>query len=120
MGGPRSKPVDAPTRDRLRPLRIYVSDVERGQIEAAAKTAGLSVSSYLRALGVGHEPASALDHEAISSLIQIAGNQGRLGGLLKLWLSERPGEGASEVDVAGLLDDLVMLTSALRTKVLSL
>ena len=61
-----------------------------------------------------------MDHAAIDSLIRVAGDQGRLGGLLKLWLAERPGEGASEIEVAALLDELVMLTAALRMKVLAL
>lgn len=107
-------------RDRNRTLRVVVNDDERRVIEEAARAAGLSVSAYLRSLGVGHQPASAMDHAAIDSLIRVAGDQGRLGGLLKLWLADRPGEGASEVEVAALLDELVMLTAALRMKVLAL
>ena len=32
------------------------------------------------------------------------GDQGRLGGLLKLWLVDRPGAGAPEIEVRRLLD----------------
>ncbi len=44
-----------------------------------------------------------LDTQAISNLLKALADLGRLGGLLKLWLSERPGQGASTVDVRRLL-----------------
>jgi hypothetical protein len=37
-------------------------------------------------------------------LVKIAADQGRLGGLLKLWLVDQPGRGASKIDVRRLLD----------------
>lgn len=115
------KPGDeAAARDRQRPLRIYVSDAERAKIEASANAAGLSVSSFLRTVGLGYEPTSSLDHDAIAALIKVAGDQGRLGGLLKLWLAERAGEGVSEIVVTDLMDELQMITAGLRAKVLSL
>ena len=39
-------------------------------------------------------------------LQRINGDQGRLGGLLKLWLADRPGIGASELEVRRLLDQI--------------
>jgi hypothetical protein len=35
--------------------------------------------------------------------VKINADQGRLGGLLKLWISERPGQGAAVADVRRLL-----------------
>jgi hypothetical protein len=32
-----------------------------------------------------------LDHHAVGELMKVAGDQGRLGGLLKLWRVDRPG-----------------------------
>jgi hypothetical protein len=43
----------------------------------------MSVSSYLRALGVGHEPKSTVDFQAISELAAARADLGRLAGLLK-------------------------------------
>lgn len=91
-------------RDRLHPLRVTVSDDERAVILARAKQAGLSVASYLRAAALGRQVHSVLDLTAAADLVKVAADQGRLGGLLKLWLVERPGRGASESEVRRLLE----------------
>ena len=65
---------------------------------------GLSVSAYLRTAGLGHPIRSILDYDAVRDLAKVNGDQGRLGGLLKLWLVDRPGRGASEIDVRRLLE----------------
>lgn len=93
-------------RDRQRTLRVVVSAGERARIEQRARSAGLSVSAFLRAAGLNQPIRSVLDHDAIRELAKVNGDQGRLGGLLKLWLVERPGEGAPEGDVRRLLDRL--------------
>ncbi len=94
-------------RDRLRPLRVVVSQSERREIEGRATAASLSVSAYLRAAGMGATFRSAASsHEQVAALAKVNADQGRLGGLLKLWLSERPGQGATVRDVRALLDRL--------------
>ena len=75
------------SRDRNRPLRVFVSERERAEIETRAAATGLSVSAYLRNLGLGFQPHSTLDQEAILALLKVNADQGRLGGLFKLWLS---------------------------------
>ena len=52
-------------RDRHRPLKVFVSDIERAGIEMRAFAAGLSVSAYLRNLGLGYKPHSTLDQQAV-------------------------------------------------------
>jgi hypothetical protein len=91
-------------RDRQRPLRVLVSAHERARIEERAKTAGLSVSAYLRAAGLNQPIRSILDYDAVRELAKINSDQGRLGGLLKLWLSERAGQGTSAIELRRLLD----------------
>ncbi len=93
-------------RDRERPMKVLVSASERQRIEQRAKEAGLSVSAYLRAAGLGKAIKPVLDHAAVRDLVRVAGDQGRLGGLLKLWLVDRPGRGASEAEIRRLLDHL--------------
>ena len=110
----------AEARDRNRTLRVVVNSAERAQIEANAAATSMSVSAFLRAVGMGFEPKSTLDCEAVLKLCQLAGDQGRLGGLLKLWLRERPGDGASEHDVSLLLSDLTEIQALLRQQILSL
>ena len=53
------------SRDRDRPLKVLVSERERAEIETRAAATGLSVSAYLRNLGLGFQPHSTLDQEAI-------------------------------------------------------
>ena len=75
------------SRDRKRPLKVFVSERERAEIETRAAATGLSVSAYLRNLGLGFQPHSTLDQEAILTLLKVNADQGRLGGLFKLRLS---------------------------------
>jgi hypothetical protein len=100
-------------RDRQLPMKVSVNATERAEIETRAQAAGLSVSSYLRAAGLGHPLRSVLDHDAVMALAKVNADQGRLGGLLKLWLSQRPGDGAPETDVRQLLHGIEDLQGAL-------
>jgi len=93
-----------PARDRINHLQVVVDGRERQLIQARAKEAGLSVSAYLRTLGLGKAVRPVLDQAAVLELARVNGDQGRLGGLLKLWLVDRPGQGMSEVEVRRLLD----------------
>jgi hypothetical protein len=102
------------TRDRLKPIKVYVSGEEREAIDTHAKACSLTVSAYLRALGVGYEPKSTLDQQDIINLVRVHGNQGRLGGLLKLWLTEKPGQGAPAYDVRKLLRQIEALQERLQ------
>jgi hypothetical protein len=101
------------TRDRRCPLRVVVSDSERSRIEERAQSASLSVSAYLRTAGLCHPIRSALDHAAVMELAKVNGDQGRLGGLLRLWLVDRPGIGAPELEVRLLLDRIAELQGRL-------
>ena len=93
-------------RDRQRTLRVVVSANERARIEERAKIAGLSVSAYLRAAGLNQPIRSVLDHDAVRDLAKVNGDQGRLGGLLKLWLMEQAEQGAPAIEVRRLLDQI--------------
>lgn len=106
-------------RSHSRPavLKVVVSHAERAAIEERAAASGLSVSAYLRGLGVGHEPRSLLDLQAVGTLVGVNADQGRLGGLLKLWLSQRPGEGAATPDVRRLLKQIEDTQAQLRSLV---
>jgi hypothetical protein len=88
---------------RQRILRVVADASEADRIAALAKAADLSVSGYLRRVGLGAQLKPVLDLQLILELVKLNGDQGRLGGLLKLWLSERPGVGASAFDVRKLL-----------------
>lgn len=75
---------------RAHHLRVPVFPYERTAIEANAKATGKSVASFLRDVGMGHEVRGVLDYERVEELARINGDLGRLGGLLKLWLTDDP------------------------------
>jgi hypothetical protein len=100
-------------RDRINHLQVVVDARERAEIKRRAQAAGLSVSGYLRAVALNHKISSDLDHAAVGDLVKVAGDQGRLGGLLKLWLVDRPGKGAPEIEVRRLLERLGDLQTTL-------
>lgn len=100
-------------RDRIRRLLVTVNDEERATIKAAASAARLSVSAYLRALGLGHQPKSLLDQQAVLNLLRVSGDLGRLGGLLKWRLTER-GEGVDVQDVRAILDKIEATQAVVR------
>ncbi len=102
------------SRDRKRPLRVFVSERERAEIETRAAATGLSVSAYLRNLGLGFQPHSTLDQEAILALLKVHADQGRLGGLLKLWLSGGHTGAASAAEIRRRLHDIESAQRTLR------
>lgn len=78
---------DSQNRKRSKALRVWVTEEEKTDIENAAADCSTSVSSYLRSLGLGYTPPSKIDKKHILELAKINGDQGRLGGLLKMWLT---------------------------------
>jgi hypothetical protein len=88
---------------------VWCDDDEFDEIKTNAQAAKLSNSEFLRNLGQGYEPKSAFDSDAIQQLAKLHADQGRLGGLLKLWLSEKNGEGAPGKSVRSLLEQIESL-----------
>lgn len=76
-----------PTRKGSPPIKVYCLPAERQQIEQNAKAAGLSLSTYLLNVGIGYEIRGIVDNNEVERLAKINGDLGRLGGLLKLWLT---------------------------------
>ena len=68
-------------RRDMTPVCVYCTEEEKKQIQ------GLSVSEYLRQLGMMYRPSSVLDYEKVGELLKVSADMGRLGGLLKWWLS---------------------------------
>ena len=80
------KPTPAVTR-KARHLRVPILPAEEAQIKRLAAAAGLPVAAYLRRVGLGYRLPGILDHRRVEELARINGDLGRLGGLLKLWLT---------------------------------
>ncbi|WP_344963319.1 conjugal transfer transcriptional regulator TraJ [Oceanisphaera sediminis] len=56
--------------------------------EAQAKRAAMSAARYLREVSQGYHISGVVDYEQVRELARINGDLGRLGGLLKLWLTD--------------------------------
>ncbi len=77
-----------PGNKRAHHLRVPVFDDEKAVIEAQAAQAGMSVARYLREVGQGYQINGVTDAEHVRELVRVNGDLGRLGGLLKLWLTD--------------------------------
>jgi hypothetical protein len=75
------------TRKNTTPVKVYCLQEERAQLQANARAAGKSVSTYLLHVGLGYPVRGILDQRRVEELLRINGDLGRLGGLLKLWLT---------------------------------
>ena len=76
-----------PTRKHGLHLRVPVLPEEEKEIKENAAKAGLKTAEYLRRLALGHTIHSVLDTQHVIQLSKINADLGRLGGLLKMWLS---------------------------------
>ncbi|WP_457851933.1 hypothetical protein, partial [Gluconobacter aidae] len=56
---------------------------------------------------LGYQPHSMIDLDTLSTLTRLRGDFGRLGGLLKLWLVEEPGQAVSDGEVQAALDTIL-------------
>ena len=78
------------TRKHGKHLRVPVLPGEEQIIKENAANVSLTVAEYLRRLSLGYEIKSTLDSEYVLQLVKVNADQGRLGGLLKLWLTDDP------------------------------
>ena len=91
-------------RKDYQPIKVYCFPDERETIEQQAHSTGLSKSSYLLRVGMGYPIRSIVDHHQVEELVTINGDLGRLGGLLKLWLSN--GKPAPGIDARTIRETL--------------
>jgi len=75
------------SRQRAKRLQVPVLPAEAVAIKAHAAHCRLSVAAYLRNLGMHYQPKSIVDADAVIEMVKINGDLGRLGGLLKMWLT---------------------------------
>lgn len=110
------------TRVRKKAIYVWVKEDEKEQIESNAKACNKSASSFLRDLGMGYVPKSMIDHDAVGDLMQLNGDLGRLGGLLKMWLTNEEdfrGREGEALEVTTLLSRINELREEIREKVRS-
>ena len=115
--------LEMSTVRRGRHLRVPVAPEEETQIKSLAYAAGLSVAAYLRNVGLGYKVTGIVDNRRVEDLARINGDLGRLGGLLKLWLTndERTkdfGESSIRAVLAKIEDTQGMMHDVIRSIVL--
>src|SRR3984893_4581440 len=91
-----AEPKRAGPQRRTQAIAVWVRPAERAKIQRLAASSGLSMSVYLKTLGLSYEPKSVLDAERVGDLLKACGDLGRLGGVLKLWLGGEAGQGGPE------------------------
>ena len=75
-------------RKRLRRIGLTLHPAEADAIQEQARSVGMSVACYLRAVGAGYQPRAVIDRDQVAAMLRVNGDLGRLGGLLKLWLTD--------------------------------
>ena len=75
-----------PRRNRRLKVRVRADEAEA--IQNQARAVGMPVTAYLRAVGMGYQPRAVVDRDRIDEMLRVNGDLGRLGGLLKLFLSD--------------------------------
>ena len=97
-------------------LRGRLTPTERAEIEARAEAAGLPLSEFVRVSAQTVTIRARADLDAVHGLAKIAGDLGRFGGLLKLWLADRRGDGAPAIEVDKVLAEARAVIEVLAEK----
>jgi hypothetical protein len=108
---------------RQRHLRVPVLPHEEAEIKHNAAASGSSIAAYLRNVGMGYQVRGILDHRRVEELARINGDLGRLGGLLKLWLTDDArtrafGEATIRALLSKIEDTQARMQEVMRTVVL--
>ena len=75
------------TRRESTPVKVWVTAAEKAAIGEKAGAHSMSASAYLRSLGLALPIQSTIDQRAVLELLKINADLGRLGGLIKMWLT---------------------------------
>jgi len=95
-------------------IKVWLTPEEKAAITQAAASTGMKDSAYLRALGLNMPVRSVLDLDAITEMVKINGDLGRIAGLLKLWLLNKRGRGAHPFMVEDMMDTFRELQDQMR------
>ena len=103
------------TRQRTLQIKVRVNKDELDDITERAAKCDLKPSTFLRELGLGYEPSSTVDIQAFERLGQLHGDLGRVGGLLKMWLSDPSKKGfGNHLNIPELVGELIELQQEIK------
>lgn len=72
---------------KTKAISIRVTEAELEKLHTQAKSCSMTLSNYLRSIGLNYPIQSRIDQIALAEILKLKGDLGRLGGLFKLWLS---------------------------------
>ena len=101
------------TAKRTRVLQAYITEEEHDSIAESSHRAGLTVSTFARRVCLGMRVPSKEDAQARRELCKINGDLGRLGGLLKLAITDE-----NRATIRPLLKEIESSMKLLREKIL--
>ena len=102
-------------------IKVYVKPHEKDAIVAAARACRMSMSAYARTLALGTTPAASADLDRMDEVMKLHADLGRLGGLLKMTLTndERLNDMGREMGVAT-IDGILVDIRATQARLLEL
>jgi len=103
------------TRQRNKQIKVRLNEAEYHKIVALSKQHDLAPSSFLRELGLMHQPRSTLDAQAVERITKLHGDLGRTAGLLKLWLTTPEAQPPSRE----IVNDLIAALRVLKVEIIA-
>lgn len=98
-------------------IKTYLTADEQAQMFASASKAGLSLSTFVKRVCLGHSVESVVDAEAVLAMLKVNADLGRLGGLFKAYLAEAD---RNTFAVRKLLHDIEAVKDELTLKIRAL
>ena len=74
-------------KEKTSVLKVYLKPGDMPVVEANARAARMSKSAFVRSVALGGRPASDIDLDHMEKMLAVSADLGRLGGLLKMLLT---------------------------------
>lgn len=103
------------SRRQLPPIKVWVNAKERNELESRAAQTGLSLSTYMKVAGLNQPVRVRADLLAVTDLVKVNTELGRLAEALKGWLDKKPMQGAWPREAEALIKETRQLQQALRS-----
>jgi len=109
---------------RQKMIGVKVNPAEYELIHAKAEQFGLFAPEFLRSVAMNYPIRSTVDQQATARLLRANADLGRLGGLLKMWLTRNGGDKddfsskRSYKDIDALVDEIEEAQKVMRRQAL--
>lgn len=109
---------------RQKMIGVKVNPAEYELIHAKAEQFGLLAPEFLRSVSMNYPIRSTVDQQATARLLRANADLGRLGGLLKMWLTRNGGDkddfsaNRSYKDIDALVDEIEEVQKVMRGQAL--